>query len=298
MEIGDFVYHRPSTLREACALLAGLGDDAHVLAGGTEVLVDLKQHTFATRHLVSLRGLAELREIRVDADGLHVGGMATHGMIARSAAVRDSFPALAEAAATLAAVQVRNRGTIGGNFCSAVPSADLPPICLAASARVRLVGPEGERLIPAEEFFTGPKRTVRARDELLVEILVPPAAWAEGTGAVYLKFGLRGASALAVAGVAAWVRLEQETLRDCRIALGAVHERPLLAQRASARLIGAAPSVEALREAAGIAAGECSPISDLRASADYRRELVHVLTRRALEEALRRARGATQGGAS
>lgn len=291
MEIGDFIYHRPSSLGEACALLADLGEGAHVLAGGTEVLVDLKQHTVATRHLVSLRGLPELREIRVDADGLHVGGMATHGMITRSPAVRDSFPALAEAASTLAAVQVRNRGTIGGNFCSAVPSADLPPICLAAGARVSLAGPGTERLVPAEDFFTGPKRTVRTRDELLVEILIPPAAWGAGTGATYLKFGLRGSSALAVAGVAVWLRLEGQTPGDCRIALGAVHEKPLLAKEASAGLVGTKLTEEALREVADTAAMECSPISDLRGSAHYRRELVRVLTFRALEQAASRARG-------
>jgi carbon-monoxide dehydrogenase medium subunit len=296
MEIGDFIYHRPATIREVCSLLAELGDEAHVLAGGTEVLVDLKQHTFATRHLVSLRGLGELSEIRADDAGLHVGAMATHGMIVRSETVRRTFPALAEAAATLAAVQIRNRGTIGGNFSSAVPSADLPPICMAGSAEVSLAGPDGERLVPAEEFFTGPKRTVRRRDELLVELQIPPSAWAPGTGAAYLKFGLRGSSALAVAGVAAWLRLEDGDIGDARIVLGAVHETPLLARKASKSLVGCEPGLEAFRKAGEIAAGECSPISDLRGSADYRRELVRVLTVRALDQA--RLRAENRGGAS
>jgi carbon-monoxide dehydrogenase medium subunit len=289
MEVGDFVYHRPAGIDEACALLAELGDGAHVLAGGTEVLVDLKQHTFTTRHLVSLRDIGELREIRIDDSGLHVGALATHGMIARSAAVQKSFPALAETALTLAAVQVRNRGTIGGNFCSAVPSADLPPICIAGSATVRLAGPGGERTMPAEEFFTGPKETVRARDEILVEIIIPPAAWGPGTGASYHKFGLRDASALAVAGAAAWVRLKKKKVRECRIVLGAVHPTPLLADKASASVIGKPLSGDLMQAAGEIAAKECTPITDLRGSADYRRELVRVLTARALADAGRRA---------
>jgi carbon-monoxide dehydrogenase medium subunit len=289
MEITDFVYHRPATVGEACALLTELGRDAHVLAGGTEVLVALKQHTFATSHLVSLCDLAELREIRVDDDGLHVGATATQTMLTRDDVVRRTYPALAEAASTMAATQVRNRGTIGGNFCSAVPSADLPPVCIAGSARVRLQGARSDRLVPAEDFFLGPKRTVRDPEEVLVEIVIPPAAWADGTGAAYRKFGLRGASALAVAGVAAWLRLEERTVRACRIVLGAVHGTPLLAEKASAAIVDREPSASVFQEAGEIAAGECSPISDLRGSADYRRELVRVLTRRALDGALERA---------
>lgn len=291
MEITDFVYHRPSTLGEACALLEERGDDAHVLAGGTEVLVELKQHTIATRHLVSLRELADLREIVVDDDGLHVGATVTQNEIVRSDVIRGAFPALAEAAATMAATQVRNRGTIGGNFCSAVPSADLPPICIAGSGAVRLVGPGGERAVPAEEFFAGPKQTVRARSEVLVEIRIPPFAWAAGTGASYHKFGLRGASALAVAGVAAWLRVDHDEVRECRIVLGAVHPTPLLASEASASLIGKQPTEETFVRAAELAATECVPIGDLRGSEGYRRELVRVLTRRALQDASRRTGG-------
>jgi carbon-monoxide dehydrogenase medium subunit len=289
MEIPDFIYHRPAAIDEACALLAEHGENAHVLAGGTEVLVDLKQHTFATRHLISLREIGHLRDITVDEEGLHVGAMATHSAIKDSDVVRDTFPALAEAAGTLAAVQVRNRGTIGGNYCSAVPSADLPPICIAGSARVRLAGPEGERSVPAEDFFTGPRRTVRAPDELLVEILIPPSAWAPGTGARYEKFGLRGASALAVAGAAAWVRLGKGTIAECRVALGAVHPTPLPAADAAASMVGQSPSIERFVKAGEIAANECSPISDLRGSDGYRRDLARVLTARALEAACERA---------
>jgi carbon-monoxide dehydrogenase medium subunit len=235
----------------------------------------------------------------VDKEGLHVGAMATHAMIMQSEIVRRKFPALAEAAATMAAVQVRNLGTIGGNFCSAVPSADLPPICIAGSAKVRLVGRRSERLVPVEDFFVGPRRTTRKRDELMVEILIPPAAWASGTGARYEKFGLRGASALAVAGAAAWVRLRGETVTECRIALGAVHPTPLLAADASASVVGRPLSKKAISEAADLASRECSPITDLRGSADYRRELVRVLTAAALEEAGKRAgsrrKGKTKG---
>jgi len=289
MEIADFTYHRPASLGQACELLASLGGGAHVLAGGTEALVDLKQHTFETRHLVSLRDLEELREVTVDERGLHVGSMVTHGGLVRSETIRKSFAALSEAASTLAAVQVRNRGTIGGNFCSAVPSADLPPICIAGSASVRLVGPQGERTIPAVDFFVGPRRTLREQQEVLAEIVIPPAAWADRTGAKYHKFGLRSASALAVAGVAAWVRIEKDKIAECRIVLGAVHSTPLLTSEASAKAVGKAPSADLYRAVGKWAAEECSPIDDLRGSAEYRRELVRVLTARALDDACRRA---------
>jgi len=285
MEIADFVYHRPADIREAWTLLAELGSDAHVLAGGTEVLVDLKQHTLGSRHLVSLRDLAELREIRVTDDGLYVGSMATHEAIVRNDVVRRTFPALSDAAATMAAVQVRNRGTIGGNFCSAVPSADLPPICIAAGAEVILAGTGGQHSVPAETFFKGPRQTVRKPDELLVGIVVPRSAWETGTGARYEKFGLRGASALAVAGVAAWVQVMDGTIQQCRIVLGAVHPVPLLARTASSSTIGHSLSPELSRAVGELAAGECSPISDVRGSAGYRRDLVRVLTARALERA-------------
>jgi len=289
MEIADFTYHRPASLGQACELLSELGDGAHVLAGGTEALVDLKQHTFDTRHLISLRDLEELRAIAVDERGLHVGSMVTHAGLVRSETIRKIYPALSEAAATMAAVQVRNRGTIGGNFCSAVPSADLPPICIAGSASVRLVGVHGERTMPADDFLVGPRRTLRERDEVLAEIVIPPATWAPRTGASYHKFGLRSASALAVAGVAAWVRLEGGEVRQCRIVLGAVHPTPLLAMEASAKAVGKAPSADLSRAVGKWAAGECSPIDDLRGSADYRRELVRVLTARALDDACGRA---------
>lgn len=291
MEIADFVYHRPADIREAWTLLADLGADAHVLAGGTEVLVDLKQHTLGTRHLVSLRDLAELREIRVTDDGLYVGSMATHEAIVRSDVVRRTFPALSDAAATMAAVQVRNRGTIGGNFCSAVPSADLPPICIAAGAEVILAGPGGQRAVTAETFFAGPRQTVRKHEELLVGILIPRSAWDPGTGARYEKFGLRGASALAVAGVAAWMLVVDRTIQQCRLVLGAVHATPLHALTASGSTVGHSLSPDLSRAVGEIAAGECSPISDVRGSAEYRRELVRVLSMRALEHAYREGCG-------
>lgn len=296
MEIADFTYHRPASLAQACELLSKLGQGAHVLAGGTEALVDLKQHTFETRHLVSLRDLEELREITVDERGLHVGSMVTHGGLVRSETIRRTYAALSEAAATLAAVQVRNRGTLGGNFCSAVPSADLPPICIAGSASVRLVGPRGERTIPSTDFFIGARRTLREPDEVLAEIIIPPAAWAPSTGARYHKFGLRSASALAVAGVAAWVRMEKGEIRECRIVLGAVHATPLLATEASTKAVGNAPSEDLSRAVGKWAADECSPIDDLRGSADYRRELVRVLTARALDDACSRAQGERRHG--
>jgi carbon-monoxide dehydrogenase medium subunit len=289
MQISDFTYHRPAGLAEACELLAQLGDTAIPLAGGTEILVDLKEQTRVASHLVSLRDLRELRQITADKLGVHAGALATQTMLMESPAIQKHFPPLAEAAATMAGVQIRNLGTIGGNFCTAVPSADLPPICVAAAASCTIVSKSGSRSVPAQEFFSGARQTVMKQGELLTEVLIPASAWAPGTGAKYCRFERRGASALAVAGVAVWVRMVCERVEECRMVLGAVHPIPYLAPQASAVLVGKSPDQDLFEQAAELASKECCPIDDIRGSAEYRRELIRVLAARALEAACQRA---------
>lgn len=183
----------------------------------------------------------------------------------------------------MAANQVRNVGTVGGNICNAVPSADLPPILIALGATIKLVGATGERTLPLEEFFTGPNRSVLAQDEILTEIVIPDQP---ATGSTYIKFGLRRSGALAVVGVAVAVTVAGDTITDARICLGAVAPTPLRAMEAENYLRGQKISDEVLAEAGVIAARECKPISDIRASAEYRRDMVRVFTKRALRKAI------------
>jgi carbon-monoxide dehydrogenase medium subunit len=289
MLTGNFAYHRPKTLAEASKLAATLGAEACYLAGGTDLVPDFKRGSDSARHVISLRDVPGLGEIRESGEDLRVGAMARIEEVARSSAVRRRFPVLAEAASRIGAIQVRSQGTIGGNFCRAVPCADTPPPCLVGNARVRLSGAGKERELPAEEFFTGPRQTVLGPGELLLEIVVP--AQPEGSGASYQRFALRKGSALAVASVAARLVLAGDEIIDARVALGAVAPVPLLARECARGLTGGRVSEELFARAARTAAAESRPISDIRGSEAFRRELVEVLTRRALSHAAARARG-------
>lgn len=287
MEICDFALHRPASLAEACEMGRMLGPGARFLAGGTELLPDLKQRRDVTRHLVDLRSVPGLRDIRLDSSYLHIGCLATLSEVAESSDVHKTLPALSEAILSMAAYQIRNRGTLGGNFCGGVPSADTPPICIAAGAQVRLAGVDGERTLPAEQFFLGPRKTVLDPGELLAEVLIPvqPAR----SGSSYQRFALRRATALAVVGVAARVALEKGRITQARVAISAVAPVPMLAAECSGILEGQSPVEEVFERAAKAAALASRAISDLRGSAGYRRDLVRVLTLRALREAAARA---------
>jgi carbon-monoxide dehydrogenase medium subunit len=288
MTLTDLSYHRPATLAEARELARELGDDARLLAGGTELLVDLRSGRDRASHLISLRDVAELRAIRADADGLHIGAMATLAAVLESEAVREGLPALAEAIAQMGGAQIRNQATIGGNFCRAVPCADTPPVCIAAGASVSLICKDGERTLPAEELTVGPRLTVLEPGELLVAIHVPPLPATAGSS--YQRFSLRGGMALAVAAVAAVVELDGEIIKAARVVLNAVAPIPLIAREASALLVGEEPSEALFARAGAKAAEEAQPITDLRATETYRRQLTEVLTPRALSQATERAR--------
>jgi carbon-monoxide dehydrogenase medium subunit len=294
MEICDFVYHRPATPAEACALGLRYGRDARFLAGGTELLPDLKQHRDSTQHLIDLNGLEGLSRIARDGNHLVLGALLTLSEIAESPLVHEHCPALTEAILTMAALQIRNRGTLGGNFCGGVPSADTPPICLAVNAEVRLVAPDDERTVRAEDFFLSPRRVDLRPGEILTEIRIPVAR--PGSGASYERFALRRATALAVVGAAAWMQIAGREIRETRLALGAVAPVPLLARRAMELLAGRTADEKLLTAAAELAAEEARPITDLRGSAGYRRQLVRVLAFRAMRRAAARAMGAAGEG--
>lgn len=276
----------------AVALLTEYGPDAKVLAGGTDLLVDLKSAPEAPAVIVDLSRAEDLRQIATTGEGLSIGALVTHAEIMRSPLIRDLFPALVDAAHTIGAVQTRNLGTLGGNLVTGVPSMDSGPALVALEALVTLLGRAGRRQVPLTEFFAGPRKTVLGPAELLAEIVIPKRNL--GKPADFQKFGLRKGQALALVNVAAsvWLKGEQPRFVEPRIALGAVAPTVIRAPQAEAYLEGRAATPEAMAEAGRIAAGEGKPISDFRASAEYRRELIAVLTRRALEHACALARAA------
>lgn len=286
-------YHRPTTLSEACDLGREFGAAGRYLAGGTEVLVDLRQGRFDTEHVISLQSVAgELNRISLTGGGLRIGALATIQDVAESDPVRQSFPVLGHAALRIGSVQIRSRATIGGNFCGAVPCADTPPVCIAGGARLRLVGPAGERTVAARDFFRGPRESILQPGEVMAEIIVD--AQPEHSGLSYQRFHLRHGSALAVASVAARIILDAGTISHADVVLGAVAPVPLPAVQSSALLEGNEPTAELFAAAADAAAAEAKPISDVRGTESFRRELVRVLTVRALGEALQRAGGELQ----
>jgi carbon-monoxide dehydrogenase medium subunit len=284
MYIPNFDYYSPKTVEEACGILANLGSDAKVLSGGTDVLSKMKNELIAPKALVSLMKIENMSEIAyVPEKGVVIGARATHNDLVNSALLQQRHPSISEAAHTMANNQIRNRGTIGGNLVNAVPSADLPPILIALWANVTLVGRYGTRTMPLEDFFVGPNRSAIEPDEILTEITIPEQ---RTTGSAYFKFGLRRSGALAVVGVAASVVAVKTHVEEARIVLGAVGPVPMRAKKAEALLVGTLATEAALEEAGRAAAAECRPISDIRGSEEYRRDMVRVFTKRALRKAL------------
>ena len=290
MHVPEIELHQATTLEEAAAAMSHYAPDARLLAGGTDLLVDLKTGRVSIRHVVSLSRIDALRGVSETGDFLRIGALTTVTQLGDSCVARERYAALLDATSQMAARQVRNLATVGGNIASAVPCADLPPILTAMNASVVLWSPRGEREAPLGEFFTGPRETIRRDDEVLTAVLVPKPP--PGFGAAYERFGLRDGNTIAVAAVAAGVQLAgDDTLQSARIVLGAVAPIPKLADKASTDLIGKTLDEDSLRRAGDLAMQSAKPISDVRGSAEFRRELVGVLTQRALISARRRAKG-------
>jgi len=285
----DFSYHRPATVLDACALGRRLASRAAFLAGGTELIPDYRRGRETATDLISLRGLTELRGIAVEGDALRIGSLTTVADVARSALVREWFPALWEAARALGAPAIRSRATVGGNFCRAVSCADLPPAALVAGATLTIASPDGTRELPAEGFFVDARRTVLAPGDLLLAVSLPRAPHASGSA--FERFALRRGLALAVASVAARVDVDDGRVVRAVAALGAVAPTPMLVPGVPSVLDGQTPTPAMLALAAAACAEAARPVSDVRGSVQFRGEIVAVLARRALERALARATG-------
>lgn len=285
-----FDYAAPQSLEEATRLLAA-HPRALLLAGGTDLLVQLRSGRKETDFVLDVKRLPELNAIDYDpARGLTIGAAVPCYRVYGDAAVRQAYPALAEVASIIGGIQIQGRASIGGNLCNAAPSADCVPILIALRATCRIVGPGGAREIEVENFCTGPGRTVLAPGELLVSLHLPPPE--PRSGARYLRFIPRNEMDIAVAGVGAAVTLEDGVFRSARIALAAVAPTPLFVREAGEYLAGKPAGAESIRTAAEMAKAAAKPITDMRGTAEYRRHLCAVLTRRALEAAVERARKA------
>jgi CO/xanthine dehydrogenase FAD-binding subunit len=289
-----FGYVSANDVGHAVALLAEHGAAAKILAGGTDLLADLKFSGHGLDMIVDISRVDELKHIAIVDGELHIGALVTHTDIMRSPVIRDMFPALVEAAHTIGAVQTRNLGTIGGNLVTCVPSMDSGPTLIALDAAVTVASAEGQRQMPLASLFAGPRKTSLKPGELLIDIVIPKANL--GKPAAFEKFGLRKGQALALVNAAAafWVDDGKGVFAAPRVSLGAVAPTVIRALKAEAYLDGLEITAEAMAEAGRIAATEAKPISDFRASADYRRELIAVLVKRALASAHARAKAKTR----
>jgi carbon-monoxide dehydrogenase medium subunit len=270
-------------------LLADRGAEAKLLAGGTDLLPQMKNGLVKPPWVIDLSGVEALRTVApADGKGLRIGAAVSARELELDPAVRAGYLSLAESAALVGSVQVRNLATLGGNLCNAAPSADMAPPLLALEAEAVIAGSAGRRRVPIADFFVGVRRTVLAPDELLVELAVP--APGPRSGGNYLRHTPRRELDIAVVGVASQITLKDGVCGKVRIALAAVAPTPVRATAAEQALEGQAPTPERIEQAAELAVGAARPIDDQRGSAEFRRHLVRVLTRRTLTTALERAR--------
>jgi carbon-monoxide dehydrogenase medium subunit len=284
----QFEYQAPTSVDEAIKAIASLGDRGKIVAGGHSLIPIMKLRLAQPEVLVDIGRIGELRYIRADGDRLAIGALATHADVLSSSAAKESAPVLVETAEEIGDQQVRNRGTIGGSLAHADPAADYPATILALEAEIVVQGPGGRRTIAASDFFTGMLATALAADELLVEVRVPVQG--KGSGGTYLKMGNK-ASHYAVVGVAAVVRVEGGKVAKLAVGITGAGSQPIRASAVEQALTGQAPSAEAIASAAQSAAEGLDLLSDVHGSAEYRAHIARVYTRRAIEEAVKRAGG-------
>ena len=289
-----FDYAAPSQTFEACALLADRGDDSRALAGGTDLIVQMRERGRKVPLIVSLRNLEDLKGISQNADGtLTIGAMASGNEVTHSSLVQNHAFFISEGAELLGSIQIRNRGTLGGNVGNAAPSADAAPPLVAAHATAYIVGKKGTREVPVGDLMTGPGQLALEPGELIQSFTIP--ALPSHTGTRYVRHVPRREMDIAVVGVAALVTLEDdlETIKDASVVLSAVAPTWPHATTAEQALRGQPVNEKTLAIAGEAAAADSRPISDVRASAEYRRMMVDVYTRRALTTAIERARAAS-----
>ena len=282
-----FDYQAPTTLADVLTQIAS-HPSAYLLAGGTDLLVQLRAGRKQTDLVVDIKNVPELNEISFHpATGLILGAAVCCAATYENPAVKTHYPSLAEVAQIIGGTQIQGRASIGGNLCNAAPSADTIPLLIALGATCRVASATGERMIAAEDFCVAPGQNAMQPGEMLVSIQFP--APGKGSGAHYLRFIPRNEMDIAVAGVGASVVIEDGIFKQARIALSSVAPKPLFVTTAGESLVGKPVNAESISAAAELAKSAASPITDMRGTAEYRRHLCSVLTQRALEAAVKQA---------
>lgn len=288
----SFDYAAPTSLGEALTLLAGARGNARVLAGGTDLIVNMRVGRRKPGLVVDGKRIPELNELSLTADGLTLGAAVSCRRAYEHAEVAKRYPALVDSMSLIGSVHIQGRATVGGNLCNAAPSGDAIPTLIALGAVARVLGPNGTREVPVEEFCVAPGKTCLADDELLVSVFIPaPTA---NSGAHYLRFIPRNEMDIAIAGAGVSVVLDaaKQNFVSARIALASVGPTPIFAREAGALLAGKPVNEDNIQLAADSAQAVAKPITDMRGTIEQRKHLVKVLTARALRGAIERAKGA------
>ena len=287
--MNSFQYQTPATLSDAVGLLGEAAPDARVLAGGTDLLIQMRAGAKSPGLLVDIKKIPETNVLELTSQGLRLGAAVSCWDIAKRDDIRHAYPGLMEALELIGSMQIQGRCTVGGNLCNASPAADTTPALIALNAKCLIAGPGGNRTVPVEDFVTGPGTSCLQSGELLVELQIP--APPEHSADAYQRFTPRNEMDIAVVGVATSITLDaQGACLSARVALGAVAAKAILVPAIGERLVGSMLDERTLENAANTASSAASPIDDKRGTADFRREIAGVLTRRTIQAAAERAR--------
>jgi|TARA_B110000240_G_scaffold196258_1_gene247979 CO/xanthine dehydrogenase FAD-binding subunit len=284
-----FAYAAPSTVKEAVEILTKHGDKARPMAGGTDLLVQIRGGKFDLDMVVDIKKIPELTEVTSNNEGIVIGSAVPCYQLYDDDDISKNYPGLIDAATLIGGIQIQSRSGFGGNLCNATPSADGIGPLIVHSAVANIQGESGSRSVPVEEFCTGPGRNALAKGEMLVSISVPNKG--KGFGSAYERFIPRNEMDIAVAAVASSILVEGGKISEARIALASVGPTPIFAKKASSFLIGKQANEASFKEAAAIARSECSPIEDMRGTIEQRQHLVEVIALRTLNKSLERIEG-------
>ncbi|MBI2966333.1 MAG: xanthine dehydrogenase family protein subunit M [Bacteroidetes bacterium] len=293
MNIPDFRFHQPESIKEAIALVKR-STDGSFIAGGTDLLVEIKKGLKSHSDIISLNGIKVLNQIAEDARNIYIGSTATHNNIINSALVRKHFPSLVNALSRIGSEQIRNTGTIGGNLCTGASCCDSAPVLMVLNAMVEISSSDSVKTVPLKDFFVFNKKTILIKGELVTKIIIPKTT--QGTGVHFEKFGLRNAASISVVSVAVMVKSDRNYCIDACVVIGAVAPTPRISGKATDILKGKKiselyPNSVILKEAGQAASDDAIPIDDIRGGVQYRRELLKVLTERAVVKAVEKAEG-------
>ena len=291
MYLDDFKYHRPKTLEEACQLLEQCKNCAPI-AGGTDVLVEIKKGLRHNDEIVSLKEIAELKLLNKDKNNLYIGAGVTHNEVKKSLIIKENFSALSEAASNIGTEQIRNTGTVGGNLCTGASCCDMAPVLIAYDAKVEIASSTKRRVVSLKDFFIHHKETSLAKGEIMTKIIVPIPK--SGEGVSFLKFGLREAASISVASVSVRINSGGDVCTDSCVVIGAVAPTPRISSKAievlnNKKITDLINNEEMLKSIGEASAKDSLPLDDLRGSAKFRKQLVNILTQRAVVTAAKRS---------